>query len=96
MTENKSIFFLTLSFICIWLILDNIYGKKYIDRFLTAVFPFYNSGVTVTGAVDSLFGVNPNLTDEERKEVAEKHQDTINDYKINVGGHIPADKKPIA
>ena len=46
MTENKSIFFLTLSFICIWLILDNIYGKKYIDRFLTAVFPFYKGDVT--------------------------------------------------
>ena len=48
MTENKSIFFLTLSFICIWLILDNIYGKKYIDRFLTAVFPFYKGDVTGT------------------------------------------------
>ena len=40
---NNSIFFLTLSFICIWIVLDNILGKRYLDSFLSSVFPFYNA-----------------------------------------------------
>lgn len=40
-TDNKSIFFLTLSFICIWVILDNIFGRRYLDTFLSNIFPFY-------------------------------------------------------
>ena len=42
-TDDKSIFFLTLSFISIWVILDNIYGKRYLDTFLSNVFPFYRT-----------------------------------------------------
>ena len=39
---DKSLFFTTISLICIWLILDNIYGKKYINKFLNSLFPFVN------------------------------------------------------
>jgi len=42
-TDNKSILFLTLSFVCIWVILDNIYGKKHLDVFLSNVFSFYHA-----------------------------------------------------
>lgn len=41
--DDRSIFFLTLSLICIWLILDSMYGKKYIDNFLKTLFPFYRT-----------------------------------------------------
>ena len=44
--NDKSLFFMTLSLICVWVILDNIYGKKYLDIFLSNVFDFYNSTVT--------------------------------------------------
>lgn len=57
-TDNKSILFLTLSFLCIWVILDNIFGKRYLDTFLSNVFPFYttNSNSIIerfTDAVDT-------------------------------------------
>ena len=42
--DDRSIFFLTLSLICIWLILDSMYGRKYIDNFLKTMFPnFYRT-----------------------------------------------------
>lgn len=42
MQDNKSIVFLTISFICVWLTLDSVYGKQYLHRFLANVFPFYS------------------------------------------------------
>ena len=42
MTDNRSILFLTFSFICIWLIMDCILGKKYLYILLSKIFPFYS------------------------------------------------------
>ena len=36
---DRSLFFITLALICIWLILDNFYGKKHINTFLLSIFP---------------------------------------------------------
>ena len=43
MKENqmdKSIFFITLSCVCIWLIVDMAIGKNYLTSFLSTLFPF--------------------------------------------------------
>lgn len=40
MKNDQSLFFLTLSLSCIWLVLDNIWGEKYLQTFLANVFPF--------------------------------------------------------
>ena len=39
---NSSLLFLTFSFIIIWIILDAIFGKKYLQTFLGNVFPFFS------------------------------------------------------
>ena len=36
---DKSLLFLLLSFGCIWLILDEIYGNKFISQFVSAIMP---------------------------------------------------------
>lgn len=36
---DKSLFFITLALICVWIILDNFYGKKYLNTFLLSIFP---------------------------------------------------------
>ena len=46
--NDKSLFFMTLSLICVWVILDNIYGKKYLDIFLSNVFDFYTTTVNTS------------------------------------------------
>lgn len=51
---DKSLFFTTMSLICIWLVLDNIYGKKYINKFLNSLFSF----------VDLDDGTTKNKTDD--------------------------------
>lgn len=43
MKENqmdKSLFFITLSCLCVWLIVDCAIGKNYLGNFLTILFPF--------------------------------------------------------
>lgn len=37
---DKSLFFLTLSLCCFWLIVDNVVGDKRLDGFLASMFPF--------------------------------------------------------
>ena len=37
---DKSLFFITLSAICVWLVVDAAVGKKYLSRFLSTIFPF--------------------------------------------------------
>ena len=53
MGENmdKSLFFITLSCVCIWLIVDLAVGKNYLGKFLGTIFPFMNDSGTV--AVDT-------------------------------------------
>ena len=36
---DKSLFFITLALICVWLILDNFYGKKRVNTFILSLFP---------------------------------------------------------
>ena len=77
--NDKSLFFMTLSLICVWVILDNIYGKKYLDIFLSNVFDFYNSGATTSktfnekGLEDYYNNVdgdpNDELTEEEKRDM---------------------------
>lgn len=38
---NSSLLFLTFSFIIIWIILDAIFGEKYLQTFLANLFPFF-------------------------------------------------------
>ena len=40
---DKSLFFITLSFVCIWLIVDMAIGKNYVGNFLSIIFPFMAS-----------------------------------------------------
>ena len=41
---DKSLFFLILSMCCIWLVVDNAIGKKYVNTFLGTLFPFMQEG----------------------------------------------------
>lgn len=43
-TMDKSLFFITLSAVCVWLIVDLAVGKKYLSNFLGTIFPFMNGG----------------------------------------------------
>ena len=40
---DKSLFFITLSFLCVWLIVDMAIGKNYLGNFLGIIFPFMAS-----------------------------------------------------
>ena len=40
---DKSLFFITLSCICVWLIVDLAVGKNYLGKFLSTIFPFMDS-----------------------------------------------------
>ena len=42
---DKSLFFITLALICIWVILDNFYGDKKLNRFIVSIFPSLEKGV---------------------------------------------------
>lgn len=37
---DKSLFFITLSAVCVWLVVDAAVGKKYLSKFLSTIFPF--------------------------------------------------------
>ena len=56
---DKSLFFLTLSFVCLWLIVDVAVGQNYMGKFLSTIFPFMTSSEPVI------------ITKEEQKEVTE-------------------------
>lgn len=47
---DKSLFFLTLSCVCVWLIVDSAVGKKHLANFLAVIFPFMgdSKGGTMT------------------------------------------------
>ena len=44
---DKSLFFLTLSAVCVWLVVDVALGKNYLGHFLSTLFPFMNDSGTV-------------------------------------------------
>lgn len=41
---DKSLLFITLSAVCIWLVVDVAMGKNYLGGFLTTLFPFMSGG----------------------------------------------------
>lgn len=64
-SDGKSLFFLILSFVCIWLILDMFYGNKIIKQLVDSIF----------GETD----VNQKQTtvDSSSSEAVEKHNSTV-------------------
>ena len=45
---DKSLFFITLSCLCIWLVVDVAIGKNYLGNFLGTLFPFMKESDSVT------------------------------------------------
>lgn len=43
---DKSLFFLTLSAVCVWLVVDVALGKNYLGHFLSTLFPFMSENVS--------------------------------------------------
>ena len=69
--DSKSLFFLCLSLVCIWLILDNIYGQKYVNKFLGLMFDFMNGSstdTTLTDVVADAYDKATTVTDKEGNE----------------------------
>lgn len=58
---DKSLFFITLSAVCVWLVVDVAVGKNYLGSFLSTLFPFMNGETTPRAA----------MTTEEVEEVKE-------------------------
>ena len=63
-SDGKSLFFLILSFVCIWLILDMFYGNKIIKQLVDSIF----------GESDSS---TPTSTDSSTSEAVEKNNSTV-------------------
>lgn len=63
-SDGKSLFFLILSFVCIWLILDMFYGNKIIKQLVDSIF----------GESDSS---TPTTTDSSTSEAVEKNNSTV-------------------
>ena len=63
-SDGKSLFFLILSFVCIWLILDMFYGNKIIKQLVDSIF----------GDSDS---TTPTTTDSSSSEAVEKNNSTV-------------------
>ena len=40
---DKSLFFITLAMVCVWLVVDTAIGKKHLLSFLSTLFPFIDS-----------------------------------------------------
>ena len=54
---DRSLLFMTLSLVCVWLLVDMAIGKNYLTNFLSILFPFMNSS-----------GRDVSMTPEEQKE----------------------------
>ena len=52
-SDGKSLFFLILSFVCIWLILDMFYGNKIIKQLVDSIFGESDSSTTTTDSSTS-------------------------------------------
>lgn len=63
-SDGKSLFFLILSFVCIWLILDMFYGNKIIKQLVDSIF----------GESDSS---TPTTTDSSSSSAVEKNNSTV-------------------
>ena len=63
-SDGKSLFFLILSFVCIWLILDMFYGNKIIKQLVDSIFGESNSSTSTTA-------------DSSTSEAVEKNNSTV-------------------
>ena len=63
-SDGKSLFFLILSFVCIWLILDMFYGNKIIKQLVDSIFGESDSSI-------------PTTTDSSTSEAVEKNNSTV-------------------
>ena len=63
-SDGKSLFFLILSFVCIWLILDMFYGNKIIKQLVDSIFRESNSST-------------PTTTDSSSSDAVEKNNSTV-------------------
>ena len=62
--DSKSLFFLCLSLVCIWLILDNIYGHKYVNTFLGNMFDFMGGSSSGSSSTTKVY-----TTDKEDVDI---------------------------
>ena len=46
---DKSLLFITLSALCVWLVVDSAVGKNYLSNFLSTIFPFMNGSSVARG-----------------------------------------------
>lgn len=77
---DKSLFFLFLSFVCIWLVLDVAVGKDRLGSFLATIFPFMDSSGSSGG---SSGGENPFPENElETKEVSNNSSNSAAKYSV--------------
>ena len=63
-SDGKSLFFMILSFVCIWLILERFYGNKIRKQLVDSIF----------GESDS---ITPTTTDSSTSEAVEKNNSTV-------------------
>ena len=63
-SDGKSLFFLILSFVCIWLILDMFYGNKIIKQLVDSIFGETDASTLTT-------------TDSSTSEAVEKNNSTV-------------------
>ena len=63
-SDGKSLFFLILSFVCIWLILDMFYGNKIIKQLVDSIFGESDSSTSTTA-------------DSSTSEAVEKNNSTV-------------------
>lgn len=63
---DKSLFFLTISFVCVWLVVDVAVGKNRLGAFLSAIFPFMG-GVDTTTTTAQVEEVNAATTGKDNK-----------------------------
>ena len=78
-TMDKSLLFITLSCVCVWLIVDSAIGNKYLYNFLGIIFPFMSDGNTAARG---------EMTTEEVEQAVENapSSSTIGSGKKNTSG----------
>lgn len=81
--EGKSLLFLILSLGCAWLILDMVYGKKYIDKLVDSIFGGTSNAYKSNGSYDDADYITQKYegTDENMDEQAQKYYNEL--YKMN-------------
>ena len=79
---DKSLFFITLSAVCVWLIVDMAVGKDRLGNFLATLFPFMDSAGTEPVNSDT----TPNSNESGSNESDSKPR--VNPYGVRGGRPI--------